>query len=76
MAFTKQTRETGEWLDAEAIEVLFFVQERITNTSEHVRQEMPRPSLVAVSILERATWACGVDGQRALAQMARAAQAY
>jgi len=76
MAFTKQTREMGEWLNAEAIEVLLFVQERITNAPKHVRQEMPQPSLVAVSILERATWACGVDGQRALAQMARAAQAY
>ena len=76
MAFTKQTREMGEWLDAEAIEVLHFVQERITNAPKHVRQEMPQPSSVVVSILERATWACGVDGQRALAQMARAAQAY
>jgi len=76
MAFTKQTRETGEWLDAEAIEVLHFVQGRTANAPKYVRQEMPQPSSVSIAILERATWFCGVDGQRALAQMARAAQAY
>ena len=69
MAFTKQTRETGAWLDGEAIKVLHFVQGRTANAPEHVRREIPQPSSVNLAILERAAWFCGVDGQKKLVRM-------